>query len=270
MRLSARHHQGRFQTGDQAAVELVVTSAPDREGFRCEEERTFMLGVDLGQSQDPTASAVVHYRKLFNHHASGSRTLVGSRFDCVHLERLPLGLAYPQVCQEVRMLMARKPIAGNVELVIDETGVGRAVGDFFDTAGLRPTRVTITAGLEQSWAHGGWHVPKQVLISTLDARLHSGELGFAPELHEAGAMEGELADFRRKVSSAGRYTFEARVGKHDDLVLAVAIALWCCVGRPVMPAPQFGTWGSTSSSPHLGQINGGDGAQWGNLGRPPG
>lgn len=251
-------------------MELVITSAPDREGFRREEERTFMLGVDLGQSQDPTASAVVHYRKFFSHHASGSRKLVGNRFDVVHLERLPLGLAYPQVCQEVRMLMARKPIAGNCELVIDETGVGRAVGDIFDVAGLRPVRVTITSGLEQSWTGGGWHVPKQVLISTLDACLHSGELGFAPELHEAGAMEGELADFRRKVSSAGRYSFEARVGKHDDLVLAVSIALWACVGRPgPPPPPHFGTWGSTSSSPHLGQINGGDGAQYGNLGRPP-
>jgi len=49
--------------------------------------------------------------------------------------------------------------------------------------------------------------------------LHCGELGFAKELHEAGAMEGELQDFKRKVSVAGRYTYEARIGKHDDMVL---------------------------------------------------
>jgi hypothetical protein len=51
-----------------------------------------------------------------------------------------------------------------------------------------------------------------------------------------------LKDFRRKVSVAGRYTFEARVGKHDDLVLAVAIGLWAIVGRPKPPVPQFGTY----------------------------
>jgi hypothetical protein len=250
-------------------MELIINEPPDREGFRREEEQAFVLSADLGQSQDPTAIAVLKHRKIFSHHSTGSRTQIGERFDVCHLARLPLGLAYPQVVQEVRMLMARKPVAGNCELIVDETGVGRAVADLFDTTGLRPTRLTITAGIEQGWAHGSWHVSKQILISTLDARLHTGELGFAKELHEASAMELELTDFRRKVSVAGRYTFEARVGKHDDLVLAVAIGLWCCVGRPVMPQPQFGTWGSTSSSPHLGQINGGDGAQWGNLGRPP-
>ena len=129
------------------------------------------------------------------------------------------------------MLVARKPIAGNCELVIDETAIGRPVGDFFDIAGLRPTRVCITSGLEQSFVNGSWHVPKQVLVSTLDARLHSGELGFAKELHEAGAMEGELQDFQRKVSAAGRYTYEARVGKHDDLVLAVCISVFAALNR---------------------------------------
>jgi hypothetical protein len=86
-------------------------------------------------------------------------------------------------------------------------------------------------------------VSKQILISTLDARLHTGELRFASELTEAGAMQEELKDFRRKVSVAGRYTFEARVGKHDDLVLAVAIGLWAIVGRPKQTPPRFGSYG---------------------------
>ena len=76
---------------------------------------------------------------------------------------------------------------------------------------------------------------KQILISTLDARRHTGELRFAAELTEAGTMADELKDFRRKVSTAGRYSYEARVGKHDDLVLAVAIGLWVIV-RPAEAA----------------------------------
>jgi hypothetical protein len=55
-------------------------------------------------------------------------------------------------------------------------------------------------------------------------------------------MQEELKDFRRKVSAAGRATFEARVGKHDDLVLAVAIAIWTCVGRPKPAFPSFGRY----------------------------
>ena len=41
----------------------------------------------------------------------------------------------------------------------------------------------------------------------------------------------ELKDFRRHVTNAGRATYQARTGKHDDLVLAVAIALWWCTER---------------------------------------
>ena len=63
-----------------------------------------------------------------------------------------------------------------------------------------------------------------------------------PELHEADAMADELKDFRRKVSVAGRYSYDARVGKHDDLVLAVAIGLWVCSGRPKTPVAQTGTF----------------------------
>ena len=213
------------------------------EGYRREEEQAFVLAADLGQSTDPTAIAVLQHRKLFDHHVSGRRTQVGELFDVRHLERLPLGLAYPQVVQEIMMLMARKPIAGRCELIVDETGVGRAVADIFDTAGLKPTRVSITAGSDQS-RHGlrGWHVAKQILISTLDARLHTGELRFAEKLLEAGAMQEELKDFRRKVSTAGRYAYEARVGRHDDLVLAVALALWAVVGRPKPPVAAFGTF----------------------------
>jgi hypothetical protein len=218
-------------------------------GTRRNATTKYVLGADLGQSSDPTAIAVIEHTHAFREYARGGSDQHEDIFAVRHLARLPLGLSYPAVVQEVALLLARPPLVGNCELVVDETGVGRAVADIFDTAGLAPTRVTITAGADQSFVNGSWHVSKQALISTLDARLHTGELGFAAELTEAGTMAEELKDFRRKVSVAGRYTFEARVGKHDDLVLAVAIALWSCVGRPVMPPPQFGAY-----SPRSGEL----------------
>jgi hypothetical protein len=53
----------------------------------------------------------------------------------------------------------------------------------------------------------------------------------AKELRESPALEQELKDFSRHVSEAGRYSFAAREGQHDDLVLAVAIALWRATKR---------------------------------------
>jgi hypothetical protein len=60
--------------------------------------------------------------------------------------------------------------------------------------------------------------------------MHTG-LRIANELRETPALETELKDFRRHVSEAGRYSFQARIGAHDDLVLAVAIPLWRAVRR---------------------------------------
>jgi hypothetical protein len=201
----------------------------------------YVLGADLGQSTDPTAIAILEHRKVWHKHWSGRDTImVEERLDVRHLARLPLGMSYPAVVEAVGALLARPPLADHeCELVIDETGVGRAVADLFDVYGLNPTRVTITAGAEQSQSGNGWHVAKQILISTLDARLHTGELKFAADLLEALALRDELLDFRRKVSVAGRFSFEARVGKHDDLVLAVALALWAIVGRPEAPTATF-------------------------------
>ena len=39
-------------------------------------------------------------------------------------------------------------------------------------------------------------------------------------------MVRELQDFRVEYTAAGQLTFNARSGKHDDLVLTLAIAVW--------------------------------------------
>jgi hypothetical protein len=206
----------------------------------------YVLAVDLGQSSDPTAIAVLHAQRAQHIRVDGHISDGGQTIDVRYLQRLPLLLAYPEQCAEVAKLLARPPLAsGNTELVIDETGVGRAVGDLFDGAGMAPTKITITAGSEAT-LHGlrRWRVAKGILISTLDAYLHTGELRFAADLIEAGTMKDELQDFRRKVSAAGRFQYEARVGKHDDLVLAVAIGLWVAT-RPKPQTASFGVYSNT-------------------------
>jgi hypothetical protein len=149
---------------------------------------------------------------------------------------------------EVQRLLARPPLGDTAEFVVDETGVGRAVADLFDATAVKPLRLTITAGDRvTSVGDRRWHVPKGVLISTLDARLHTGDLRFAASLTEAGTLANELRDFRRKVSAAGRYSYEARVGQHDDLVLAVAMGLWAIVGRPKPIPAAFGSYSKTAT-----------------------
>lgn len=201
-------------------------------------DEAFIAGVDLGQSQDPTALVVLRHTRTpletwtVNDKARTTKQDIEERFDCVYAERVKLGTSYPDVVAYVREVLNRPPLRDRCYLVIDESGVGRAVGDMFSDAGLRAVRVSITAGNEVTKQDQlRWSVAKSLLISSVDAKLHSGELRFAAELTEAHALADELKDFRRHLTSAGRATYQARTGKHDDLVLAVAIALWWALER---------------------------------------
>ena len=185
--------------------------------------------VDLGQSQDPTALCILEACEEVGDPTEPARYV----YDVRHLMRFPLGMSYPAMVQEIGLILTRPPLRGSpTELVIDESGVGRAVGDIFNEAGLKPIKVTITGGNEEGQSgYARYTVPKSILVSNLDALMHTGELRIAKELKETPALESELKDFRRHVSEAGRYSFKAREGQHDDLVLAVAIAAWRAVRK---------------------------------------
>jgi hypothetical protein len=219
----------------------------------------YVVGCDLGQSSDPTAICILEHQKGvfdpnndFERHTGLGRKpqTAGERIHCRHLERLPLGMSYPTVVEHLKALMLRPPLTGDrqikpAELVVDDSGVGRPVSDLLVDAGLKPIRVTITAGNEVSpVGPNRFHVAKTILISTVDAVLHTGVLRFAASLGDAEAMREELKDFRRKLTDAGRATYAARTGAHDDLVLAVAIACWW-ISRPPPPQAAFGSYGMT-------------------------
>lgn len=193
----------------------------------------WIAGLDLGQSMDPSALSVLHHHRtpldtwIIDEKRHVAKQRVDERFDIRHIERLPLGMPYPDQCAHVRQMLARPPLSEGCDLVVDQTGPGASVGDIFDGHGLSPVRVVIGSGFEPvKHAPRKYVVPKSLLVSGVDAKLHCGELRFAQDLLEADVLKDELANFQRHVTAAGRATFEARSGKHDDLVLSVAIALW--------------------------------------------
>jgi hypothetical protein len=85
--------------------------------------------------------------------------------------------------------------------------------------GLRPIRLQIIADSEQTREGRLHRVAKQILISKLEAAMHSKELHVAAALAEAEAFRDELLDFQRHVTASGANTWSARGGAHDDIVL---------------------------------------------------
>lgn len=214
----------------------------------------YIIAADLGQVNDPTAIAVLERRvpntELFAE-PEAAHTHV------IHLERIDLGTAYTAIPPRIRAIeerirgiwwqgvredaLARDGfIPGNVtahdapiELVLDQTGVGRPVVDLFRHAGLNPLAVTITGGDTVSWPdRREVRVPKRVLVSTVQAALQAGQVTAASGLRDWQTLRTELLNFRAKISLAGHVSFEAgqseewRQGTNDDLVLALALGLW--------------------------------------------
>ncbi len=180
--------------------------------------RRFIVGLDLGQAHDFSAFAVVEP------YAPDGRP----RFDCVALRRFPLKTPYPVIVAKVKGILEVPPLRG-ADLVVDQTGVGRAVIDELERAGLTGSlySVTITGGDTVNREGFTRRVPKKDLVSALSVSLQTGRLRIAAELPFADVLRGELLAFRAKISAEGRETFGAwREGTHDDLVLALALAVW--------------------------------------------
>ena len=149
-----------------------------------------------------------------------------------HLERLPLGTPYPKVVERIGNLVDKLPGAA---LVVDATGVGRAVLDQMREVVLNPVAVTITGGRYTSSDGLMWRVPKRALLRPLVAATEAGRLKVAKGLREAEALQRELQTFQRRITERGNNAFEG-AGEHDDLVIAVALACWWPTARKPVAA----------------------------------
>ena len=105
----------------------------------------FYVGLDLGQAADYTALAVVQL-VVEARPEGGTQKALHLR----HLERYELGTPYPEIADKVVALMRDERLSpeeydpsrlrvfrGRPELIVDDTGVGRAVTDLLKTKGAQ-------------------------------------------------------------------------------------------------------------------------------------
>lgn len=201
--------------------------------FRQPAEQT-LLGLDLGQRRDYTALAVI--QRTIEPRPLPENPKVTHPTACygvVGLDRIQ-NQSYESIAEAVLKLKRREGLF-NAKLIVDETGVGQAVCDMLDVRGLRPERITITGGDTVTRSGRSYRVPKRDLAGVVAVLLESRRLKIAPGLALANVLTEELANFKVKITTTGHDTYGAgddwREGNHDDLVLAVALALWFSEGR---------------------------------------
>src|SRR5262249_20435989 len=98
----------------------------------------YYVGLDLGQAQDYSALSVIERTERAD--------LLGGRLPAHyagrHLKGWKHGTSYPAIVKETVALLARPPMPGS-QLIVDATGVGRAVVDLLRVAKLRASLVPV-------------------------------------------------------------------------------------------------------------------------------
>jgi hypothetical protein len=230
-----------------------------------ETQYTYFIGLDLGQARDYTAVVVLEHtetyavpppktgRDAFEMVGIGDSTGKPSRpisftptaetYHVRYCRRFPLGTPYPEIVRwtstQVRNIMTR----ARVGLIIDATGVGRAILDMFRDAQLKVVPVNVTSGQYDNFAKGVWNVPKKDLASATKFLLDKKVLKIEDptdntsgdnDLYISSAeLIGEIQNFRIKINERTRHeSYGAwRENDHDDLVFALFLTCWWCLKR---------------------------------------
>jgi phage terminase large subunit-like protein len=175
---------------------------------------SFTVGVDLGQVSDFTAIAAIE--------ETDERA-----YRVRHLERMR-HVPYPDIVARIRTLVAQLPEPPSI--AVDATGVGRPVVDMLREADIPGDLYAITLTGGSAVTRGDnleRHVPKRDVASTVAILLQTGRLKVSLRIPDASVLLHELMNFRVKINVNANETYEAwRESDHDDLVLAVGLALW--------------------------------------------
>jgi hypothetical protein len=156
----------------------------------------FALGVDIGQTSDPSAIAVLRRVPKWTgldrkEYEPGSRTPqrffeYADAFHLGHLERLPLHTPYSGIAVRVGQIL--DPCSGGAHAVIDATGVGRPVVETMQHLPIVPVTITSGQGTNHDW--DGFKVGKKVLVSNAQVAIQNGRLVISKSLPKLEDLDG--------------------------------------------------------------------------------
>jgi hypothetical protein len=192
------------------------------------------FGLDLGQRKDHSAIVVVESQVV----AVGGRDavtyepVVERRKRVRHVERIARGTQFQSVVNQMAaMTQSARFQAGDVYTCVDGTGLGAPVVESLRYGGLRGELVPVlfTGGEVTRYGEGYYRVPKGELLHGLAMELERKDLALARGVGAMGELLEELRGMRKSYGSAGaRWT---STGKHDDLVMALVLAVWSAKRR---------------------------------------
>ena len=195
----------------------------------------YTIGLDLGQSRNHTAMAVMKREWIpataSDFIASGTRGFTGEyRHTLVGAERLSLGTPYPRVVGWVKTVAAG--LGGEMgAIVVDASGVGSAVMDLLRRAemGVRLVGVVITGnqatpapGSGGRTAAGYQTVSRTELLTKLQVAVQDEQFK---------VDRGRCRDWEALRQELSLVRLDGKGSSQDDLAFALALAVWWGVRR---------------------------------------
>ena len=135
-------------------------------------------------------------------------------------------LSYVEIVALAKRVFLNPRFQPDAKFIIDVGGVGRALMDMLTAAGIECIPVQLTGGEAESVIGGTYHASKSLLVGRFLAAWDAARVQVPATASFLPILEAELKAFRGAMSAQGRATFEASQGEHDDLVLALAQAVW--------------------------------------------
>jgi hypothetical protein len=168
-----------------------------------------------------------------------SRHQALERFFAVrHLERFPAGTAYLKIIERLIEMFHLPPLR-RTDLVFDLTAVGGPVAALFRYAEIEGTSRCVTIVPNEAVNKMNtfpYQISKKHLVGLMQLVLQTGRIKIAPGLEHADTLLDELANFRiRPGATIPDPLNDWRIGPQDDLLLAMAIAVWEAERRPYFP-----------------------------------
>lgn len=220
-------------------------------------KRQYYIGLDLGKKQDYSAVAVVEQCVWTNGQKDPVSFAPKLERNTIlrHIEQIKGGTTYMRVVEYVKRILVSKELRHEgVVLSMDATGVGEGVLEMVEvmlreaekerTRFLNFAGVVFTSGNKTKWSQYEARVPKNTMLEWLLLALERGELILGKDMPGVKALVAELQMMQQVRSENG--TRWVSVGKHDDLVMALALAVWGTTYREVERNWKDLRWGRPS------------------------
>lgn len=192
----------------------------------------WIISTDIAKNYDRTTITI--FEKCNDFQEDGRCVSYIIARDLKQIEQMP----YTELGRLMVRLDSNADLHGNNDLLVDSTGVGEAVCDFFEEMGLLPNRIVFTGGEHSriktvDKGFGGFaprktfNVPKAELIDALKIGLEQRRVRIASGIPFEEDIMKQFSHFVGELTRTKKMTYNNDdPNVHDDIVSSFAMAAW--------------------------------------------